>query len=63
MQKPILVLAAFVASNLLFTLSTLAADIKGQVIGGGAPIAQSTVTLWLASAEARQADCSDEDKR
>ena len=52
MQKPILVLAAFVASNLLFTLSTLAADIKGQVIGGGAPIAQSTVTLWLASAEA-----------
>ena len=26
-----------------------AADIKGQVMGGGAPIAQSTVTLWAAS--------------
>ena len=30
----------------------LAADIKGQVMGGGAPIAQSTVTLWAASAGA-----------
>jgi len=26
-----------------------AADVKGQVLGGGAPIAQSTVTLWAAS--------------
>ena len=45
-------LAAIVASNFLFALSTLAADIKGQVLGGGAPIAQSTVTLWSASADA-----------
>jgi len=28
-----------------------AADIKGQVLGGGAPIAQSTVTLWAASSD------------
>ncbi len=29
-----------------------AADIKGQMMGGGAPVAQSTVTLWAASAGA-----------
>jgi hypothetical protein len=29
-----------------------AADIRGQVLGGGAPIAHSTVTLWAASADA-----------
>ena len=52
MQRPIPVLTAFVASNLLFALSTLAADIKGQVLGAGAPIAQSTVTLMQASAGA-----------
>jgi len=45
-------LAATVALNLLFALSTLAADIKGQVMGGEAPIAQSTVTLLAASAGA-----------
>jgi hypothetical protein len=28
-----------------------AADIKGQVMGGGAPIAKSTVTLWEAGAD------------
>jgi hypothetical protein len=44
--------AAIVAFNLLFALSTFAADIKGQVLGGGAPIAQSTVTLMEASAGA-----------
>ena len=27
-------------------------SIKGQVLGGGAPIAKSTVTLWEASADA-----------
>src|SRR5271167_1418165 len=33
--------------------SAFAADsIKGQVVGGGAPIAKSTVTLWEASAGA-----------
>ena len=47
-RKPIL--AAIVASNLLFATSTFAADIKGQVLGAGVPIAQSTVTLWAASA-------------
>jgi len=37
----------------LLTGSALAADsIKGQVLGGGAPIAKSTVTLWEASAAA-----------
>jgi hypothetical protein len=49
-RKPML--AAIVASNLLFAVSTLAADIKGQVLGGSAPIAQSTVTLWAASSDA-----------
>ena len=51
-RKSIAMLAAIVASNLLFAQSTLAADIKGQVLGGGAPIAKSTVTLWEASADA-----------
>jgi hypothetical protein len=42
----------FVAS-LLSAGTALAADsIKGQVLGGGAPIAKSTVTLWEASAGA-----------
>lgn len=54
----------FVAQFRKFTLVSLAlsvltigqafADqtIKGQVLGGGAPIAKSTVTLWEASAGA-----------
>src|SRR5271156_6478633 len=50
--RSIAMLAAIVAFNLLFALSTFAADIKGQVLGGGAPIAQSTVTLMEASAGA-----------
>lgn len=38
---------------LLLTEAAFAADsIKGQVLGGGAPIAKSTVTLWEASAGA-----------
>lgn len=41
LRKSIAMLAAIVASNLLFALSTFAADIKGQVLAGGAPIAQS----------------------
>ena len=37
----------------LLTGAAAAADsVKGQVLGGGAPIAQSTVTLWAASADA-----------
>ena len=34
-RKPIL--AAIVASNLAFATCTFAADIKGQVLGAGAP--------------------------
>ena len=45
-----LTLTAFVATGLSFAVCAFAADIKGQVLGGGAPIAQSTVTLWAASA-------------
>jgi len=41
-----------VASVLLARLASAAGSIKGQVLGGGAPIAQSTVTLWEASANA-----------
>src|SRR5271165_3138483 len=50
MRRPIL--AAVLASNLSFAACTFAADIKGQVLGGGAAIAQSTVTLMQASAGA-----------
>src|SRR5271154_5305553 len=49
-RKPIL--AAVLASNLSFAACAFAADIKGQVLGGGAPIAQSTVTLLAASSGA-----------
>jgi len=46
-----LTLPAFSAFMLLALGQTFAADsIKGQVLGGGAPIAQSTVTLWRAQA-------------
>jgi hypothetical protein len=38
--------------TLLMSGQALAATIKGQVLGGGAPIANSTVTLWEASAGA-----------
>src|SRR5271157_1833174 len=48
-----LALAALVASSLFLAGSASAADsIKGQVMGGGAPIAKSTVTVWEASADA-----------
>ena len=47
-RKPVLV--AIVISNLFFATSTFAADIKGQVLGAGVPITQSTVTLLAASA-------------
>jgi hypothetical protein len=40
-------------STLLVAGAASAADsVKGQVLGGGAPIAKSTVTLWAASAGA-----------
>ena len=41
------------AFGVLLTGTAFAVDnIKGQVLGGGAPIAQSSVTLWQASADA-----------
>lgn len=36
-------------STILPATTAIAADIDGQVLGGGAPIANSTVTLWEAS--------------
>src|SRR5208283_4653044 len=48
-----LTLAALALSSLFLAGSASAADnIKGQVLGAGAPIAKSTVTLWEASADA-----------
>ena len=41
----------FVVSGLLWAgTASAAGKLKGQVLGGGAPIASSTVTLWAASA-------------
>lgn len=49
--KPLVSLLA--ATGILLAGSAFAADsLKGQVFGGGAPIAHSTVTLWAASAGA-----------
>ena len=45
-----LTLAAVAVSAMFLATRAFAADIKGQVMGGGAPIAQSTVILWAASA-------------
>ena len=45
-----LTLTALAISGLFLATRAFAADIKGQVLGGGAPIAKSTVTLWEASA-------------
>ncbi len=47
-----LTLAALVISGMFLATRAFAADIKGQVMGGGSPIAQSTVTLWAASSGA-----------
>ena len=48
-----LTLAALAISSMFLAAPAFAADtIKGQVLGGGAPIAQSTVTLWAASSDA-----------
>src|SRR5271167_219960 len=41
-----------VASVLLAVLASAADSIKGRVLGGGAPIASSTVTLWAEGADA-----------
>ncbi|MDS4040663.1 MAG: hypothetical protein RKP20_05750 [Candidatus Competibacter sp.] len=47
------VLTAFAVSSLLLGGPALAVEeLKGEVLGGGAPIADSTVTLWAAGLEA-----------
>ena len=52
-QKCALTLAPGVLAFCVLAGTAFAADsIKGQVMGGGAPIAKSTVTLWEASADA-----------
>ena len=48
---PVSILALAVA-GMLPAGSALAATMNGQVLGGGAPVASSTVTLWAASAGA-----------
>ena len=40
-----LIATAFVLSSLLLTEQALGQNTQGQVLGAGAPIAQSTVTL------------------
>ncbi len=47
-----LTLVTLAISGMLPATPAFGADVKGQVMGGGAPIAQSTVTLWAASASA-----------
>jgi hypothetical protein len=42
-------LTAFIVFS---SFSAIGAEIEGQVLGGGAPIAKSTVTLWSAGADA-----------
>lgn len=42
--------AGLVAISLFSTASSIADTLKGQVLGGGAPITNSTVTLWAANA-------------
>ena len=44
--------AVFAVSALLWAATASADSIEGQVLGAGAPIAKSTVTLWSASADA-----------
>ena len=45
-------LLTFAATGLLVATPAMAATLNGQVLGGGAPIANSTVTLWATSAGA-----------
>jgi hypothetical protein len=46
-------LGVLIASSFVLATRAFADEvIKGQVLGGGAPIAKSTVTLWEASAGA-----------
>ena len=43
---------ALAALSVLLSFSAIGAEIEGQVLGAGAPIARSTVTLWSADADA-----------
>ena len=45
-------MSALAVTSLLSAAPVFAASLSGQVLGGGAPIANSTVTLWAASAGA-----------
>ena len=45
-------LGAFATIGMLASAPALAAEIHGQVLGAGAPIVGSTVTLWAAGAGA-----------
>jgi hypothetical protein len=47
-----LILTGAVAASMYSAKRALAAGLKGEVLGAGAPIAYSTVTLWQASADA-----------
>jgi hypothetical protein len=48
-----LAFSALALSRVITSGPALAAElVRGQVLGGGAPIAMSTVTLWEASANA-----------
>ena len=47
-----LTLIALAIPCMFLATRAFAAEIKGQVMGGGAPVVQSTVTLWAASSEA-----------
>ena len=59
-----LTLCALAVSSLLLAGQAFAADsIKGQVLGGSAPIAQSTVTLFAASAGAPKATRAGQDRQ
>ena len=41
-----------IVAVVLSSFSAIGAEIEGQLLGGGAPIAKSTVTLWSAGADA-----------
>ena len=43
---------AIALASTLFSVPAFAIDLKGQVLGGGQPIGNSTVTLWAAGAGA-----------
>ena len=48
----IAMLTALAIPLVLVGIASATDSIKGQVLGGGAPIGQSTVTLWAATADA-----------